>query len=341
MLKTQTLDRRHRPRTALRLSFQINSDDGKPFFVESINFNETGACLISKEKLSPGSKIKIETLFNGSFRDLTSYAKVKWVSTNNGREICGIKFIIEEDIESVFKELTLIYSPKKVFGYSALKLILTVGVPLIPILAITFKAIYPDVQGGTAFAIFIVAVAAERLWETFFTSKEVKPTDSSQDWTMTAVSFYYILMIDFIIIEFFFFPKTFSILIFILGCFLFIFSLSLRWWGMTTLKDQWAIHAIAESRLSTQRKKLITTGPYGYVRHPIYLGVILELLAIPIISHSFLTLIFVLSVNIPLQILRSKLEERKMVNEFGYDYIKYRNLTPALIPKSLISKKLN
>ena len=76
---------------------------------------------------------------------------------------------------------------------------------------------------------------------------------------------------------------------------------------------------------------LITHGIYRHVRHPVYTGVILSALAIPIYTGSPLgTLIALL--GIPLFNYRIRNEEKMLIQEFGDQYTKYMKTTRKLIP---------
>lgn len=76
---------------------------------------------------------------------------------------------------------------------------------------------------------------------------------------------------------------------------------------------------------------LTRTGPYRYVRHPIYSGITLGLLGTAIgtgygLVFTCVPLIFVLFV------MKSRMEEKFLEEEFGGDYIRYRREVKALIP---------
>ena len=65
-------------------------------------------------------------------------------------------------------------------------------------------------------------------------------------------------------------------------------------------------------------QKVITTGPYGIVRHPMYLGVLMMLLFTPLALGSYWALIFFLPL-LPLIVVRLLNEENVLVSELpGY-----------------------
>jgi len=76
---------------------------------------------------------------------------------------------------------------------------------------------------------------------------------------------------------------------------------------------------------------LVENGLYKYVRHPIYLGTFIRVIAIPIYLSSFSGFLLGL-LSIPLLIYRISIEERMLVEEFGEEYKQYRERTWKLFP---------
>jgi len=75
--------------------------------------------------------------------------------------------------------------------------------------------------------------------------------------------------------------------------------------------------------------KLITSGLYRFVRHPLYTFSLLILWLSPNMSmNSFVAyLAFTLYILVGVYF-----EERKLLREFGQEYAEYRSITPMLIP---------
>lgn len=78
--------------------------------------------------------------------------------------------------------------------------------------------------------------------------------------------------------------------------------------------------------------QLVRTGPYRWVRHPIYTGLILALLGTALERRQVRGLIAVLLVYIGFK-MKSKIEERAMTDAFGAEYADYSRSTGAIVPK--------
>lgn len=80
--------------------------------------------------------------------------------------------------------------------------------------------------------------------------------------------------------------------------------------------------------------ELIRTGPYRWVRHPIYSGLILALLGTSLDIGQARGLVAVILMYISFKI-KSRLEERVMRGVFGSAYEDYIRTTGAIIPRFL------
>ncbi len=80
-----------------------------------------------------------------------------------------------------------------------------------------------------------------------------------------------------------------------------------------------------------QGHKLITTGPYALVRHPIYTGLLASVLGSAVAAgtkESFLGFALML----PAYLVKWRREERLMEGEFGQEYRDYMAKTKAIVP---------
>ncbi|MFW2368966.1 MAG: methyltransferase family protein [Desulforhopalus sp.] len=82
---------------------------------------------------------------------------------------------------------------------------------------------------------------------------------------------------------------------------------------------------------SQQTGTLATTGPYGYVRHPQYVGFILVMIGFLFMWPTLTTLIM-FPILVAVYVRLAKREEEIVLEEFGSVYLGYRKKVPAFIP---------
>jgi protein-S-isoprenylcysteine O-methyltransferase Ste14 len=104
-------------------------------------------------------------------------------------------------------------------------------------------------------------------------------------------------------------------------------SLALYTWSRATLGAGWSSHL--QMRV---KHHLVTTGPYAWVRHPIYLAMIGFTTSIALLTANGLTIAFFVISVMDLAI-RIPKEERMMVEVFGEEYKAYMQRTGGLFPK--------
>jgi protein-S-isoprenylcysteine O-methyltransferase Ste14 len=78
--------------------------------------------------------------------------------------------------------------------------------------------------------------------------------------------------------------------------------------------------------------ELRTGGPYRFVRHPIYAG-LLGLATGGMLAYGFGVWILFLVLAVPWLLNRVRIEDGLMAQEFGDSYAAYRARVPALIPR--------
>ena len=94
----------------------------------------------------------------------------------------------------------------------------------------------------------------------------------------------------------------------------------------------WAIaHLRASFGLRTAVRELVTSGPYRYIRHPLYFGEIIHILGVAILAATPAA-IYLFVVAVALQAVRAKIEERKFLASVPA-YAEFRRNTGFLWPK--------
>jgi methyltransferase len=84
---------------------------------------------------------------------------------------------------------------------------------------------------------------------------------------------------------------------------------ALRWWCILTLGPRWNTRVIVVPGLP-----LVTAGPYRWLRHPNYLAVIAEGIALPLVHSAWMTALGFALLNLPLLYIRIRVEERALAD---------------------------
>lgn len=113
-----------------------------------------------------------------------------------------------------------------------------------------------------------------------------------------------------------------------LGVALMAFSLLLFWLGHRDLKQNWS-----PSLEIFEGHKLITSGIYARIRHPMYLSQLILSLAQALLLQNWIAGLIGLVCFIPFYLIRVKEEDKLMLDTFGDEYRKYREKVGGLFPK--------
>lgn len=111
------------------------------------------------------------------------------------------------------------------------------------------------------------------------------------------------------------------------GLALFILGLALTMWAYRTLGKFFSLVVQVQTD-----HRVVDTGPYRFVRHPGYAGVLLGFLGLGLAVQSWAALV-VMAVATPAALAyRLRLEEQFLVTELGDEYVRYAGRTKRLIP---------
>lgn len=99
----------------------------------------------------------------------------------------------------------------------------------------------------------------------------------------------------------------------------------LRWWAVATLGRRWNVRTIVVPGLAVVRK-----GPYRFVRHPNYVAVVLEGIAVPLVHGAWLTAAGFTLLNVPLLAIRIRCEEAALAEHSDYGRMKD---VPRFVPR--------
>ena len=104
-------------------------------------------------------------------------------------------------------------------------------------------------------------------------------------------------------------------------------GIALRAFAMHSLGRLYTLTPVAE-----HGQAIVSSGPYRFIRHPGYVGILLSLLGLQLIAGTWIALCSLLAVVLPLP-LRIRIEEQLLRRQVGVPYQEYERLTPhRLIP---------
>jgi protein-S-isoprenylcysteine O-methyltransferase len=100
-------------------------------------------------------------------------------------------------------------------------------------------------------------------------------------------------------------------------------------WARAILGRNWS--AVVTIR---QDHRLIRTGPYRWVRHPIYSGLLLAMLGTAVYFGLLRGLVGTV-IGVAAFWMKASLEETFLTEQFGQEYLEYKKSVKALIPSVL------
>ena len=116
----------------------------------------------------------------------------------------------------------------------------------------------------------------------------------------------------------------------------------LRWLGALLLFGGIALHAAALHHLgqsfhslvvAKEQHVLVQSGPYRYIRHPIYAAYLLSYLAGGLLASNWVLTFVPVTADAILAAVRMPQEEEVMEEVFGEQYVEYKNRTGRLLPR--------
>ena len=87
----------------------------------------------------------------------------------------------------------------------------------------------------------------------------------------------------------------------------------LRWWVIRTLRSHWNVQIMNSARLG-----VVSNGPYRWVRHPNYVAVFVELIALPLIYSAWISALVAAVGNGWVLYSRIEVEDQMLLSDAGY-----------------------
>ncbi|MBP7146394.1 MAG: hypothetical protein KBD01_02530 [Acidobacteria bacterium] len=106
---------------------------------------------------------------------------------------------------------------------------------------------------------------------------------------------------------------------------LFLAGQALRFSAIWTLGPRWTARVV-----TVPGEAPVARGPYRFLRHPNYLGIILEIVSLPLIHGAWITAVLASAANGALLVRRIRIEERALAAD--QDYEAALGARPRLVP---------
>ena len=116
----------------------------------------------------------------------------------------------------------------------------------------------------------------------------------------------------------------------VLGCAIAVTGSVLVWKSRVELGAAWSLLPKAGEQTG-----VVTSGPYRFVRHPIYLGLSVLAVGQAVAFSSGPAFLIVAAGVIPSFVWRAREEERLLISLFGEVYVAYRKKTKMIVPHVL------
>lgn len=115
--------------------------------------------------------------------------------------------------------------------------------------------------------------------------------------------------------------------ILVVGIALFLVACLVRWWAYASIGNYFS------PRIALYKgHQLVTSGAYRRIRHPLYLGMLLELVAVACMFSSGGAFLLIAMLAVPAVMYRLRLEEAMLAEAFPGEYEDYQRRSKRLIP---------
>ncbi|OIP39659.1 hypothetical protein AUJ95_05260 [Candidatus Desantisbacteria bacterium CG2_30_40_21] len=192
-----------------------------------------------------------------------------------------------------------------------------------------------NINFTTAYIVFIVLSTIYRLRRiTKSYAGEEKPGKVYEHISYAFMLMLYLLVTIGSIFEYFYSryiihvcPQEVNLTVSLIGLIMYVGIIPARAWAIRHLKE----HVSHDIKINDDHR-LVNDGPYRFVRHPLALCVIIEVIGFSLVPNSYLSALSAVVLFVPFMLYRIRLEEQALIEKFGCEYIDYQKGVAMLIP---------
>lgn len=190
---------------------------------------------------------------------------------------------------------------------------------------------------NVAVTAFFVLFAVEKTWSMLIRMRRFRESPR-RDWTTVTVGYSFTAVLYVSLLDYYLRSSGIaSRSVMLAGVVVTALAVAGRYWAFRHLGHQWAVHV----DLEIKNRALIMSGPYRWVRHPLYVGAIMEAIGIPLLFNSVVGLLLAVLVFVPLEVHRAYFEERFLRRIFGQEYDRYAARTWAFFPLTRVRRSVS
>jgi protein-S-isoprenylcysteine O-methyltransferase Ste14 len=113
----------------------------------------------------------------------------------------------------------------------------------------------------------------------------------------------------------------------IAGIVVYLLGAALRWWFIFTLGRYFTANVAVRPT-----QQVVQSGPYRFVRHPSYTGILIMLLGVGMVLANWASIVVILAGGLIGLLYRVRVEESALVEALGQPYVDYIRHTRRLVP---------
>jgi methyltransferase len=189
----------------------------------------------------------------------------------------------------------------------------------------------PITTGTSFYFALVAAVAAERMLELYLSARNGRRVlargaiAGESRAFYAAIVLFHVLFLAACPVEVLLFERPFLPALALPATAIVLAAMALRYWAIATLGERWNSRVLV-----VPGEPAVTGGPYRFVRHPNYVAVYAEVLALPLVHTAWATALAATAVNFVL--LRARIRHEESALERASDYAARLGGRPRFLP---------